>query len=60
MDSEIFWFLTVTLVKGQGHPNWYQNVELSGPYHHAKFERNWCVNVLIEANAKGCFFFFFF
>ena len=23
---------------GQGHQNWYQNVELSGLYHHIKFK----------------------
>ena len=29
---------TVTLNEGQGHPNWYQNAELSDLYHHTKFE----------------------
>ena len=30
-------YTIVTLNEGQGHSNWY--VELSGPYHHIKFER---------------------
>ena len=33
-------YATRTLNEGQGHPNSYQNVELSGFYHHTKFERN--------------------
>ena len=40
MDTQISTSHTmVTLNEGLGYPNWYQNVELSGPYH-IKFERN--------------------
>ena len=42
--------ITVTLNEGQGHLNWYQNVELSGLYHHTYFERNRLANVWIQAN----------
>ena len=31
---------TVTLNEGQGHPNWYQNVDFSDWYHHIKFGKN--------------------
>ena len=41
MNTEVLDFLTtVTLNEGQGNPNLYQNVELSGLYHHTMFERN--------------------
>ena len=32
----------MNLNEGQDHPNWYQNVELSGlyQYHNTKFEKN--------------------
>ena len=55
-----FWFLlkTVNLNEGKGHPNWYQNVDLSGLYHHTKFERNQSVNVW-QANVKEFVGFFF-
>ena len=36
----------------EGHLNWYQNVELSGLYHHNKFERNQFVDVWIQANVQ--------
>ena len=37
MDTKFFISQApVTLNEGQGHPNWYQNVEHSGFYHHAK------------------------
>ena len=32
--------MTVVLNEGQGHSNWYQTVEISGLYHHSKFERS--------------------
>ena len=48
---------TVTINEVQGHPNLYQNVELSSPYHHTKFERNWSVNVWIQANVVSLFVF---
>ena len=48
---------TVTLNKSQGHQNWYQNVELSGTYHHTKFEKNRSVFVWIQANVYVLFFF---
>ena len=35
--------------------NVYQNVELNGPYHQTKFERNRSVNVSIQANIKVFF-----
>ena len=35
----------VAFNEGQGHPNWYQNVELSDLYHHTKLERNKSINV---------------
>ena len=41
---------TVTLNKGQAHLNWH--VELSGLYHHTKFERNQSVNTWVQANVK--------
>ena len=47
------------LDEGPGHQNWHQNVELSGLHHHTKFERNWSVNVWIQANIKGFFVVFF-
>ena len=43
---------TVTLNEGQGHPNWYQNVQLTSLYHQIKFKRNRSVNVWIQANIK--------
>ena len=46
---------TVILNKSPGHPNWYQNIELSSVYHHAKFERNWSKNVWIHVNVTGVF-----
>ena len=49
----------MTLNQGQGHPNWYQNVELSGLYHHTKFERNWSVNVWIQAYVRLKIFFLY-
>ena len=53
MDTEVFDFYTiVTLNQSQGHPYWYQSAELSGPYHHTKLERNWSVNLWIQANVK--------
>ena len=45
-------YTIVTLNEGQGHPNWYQNVELSDIYHHTKFERNGSMNVWLQANVK--------
>ena len=34
MDTEVFDFLYICdLNEDQGHPNWYQNVELCSPYH---------------------------
>ena len=43
MATEIFDSqTTVTLNEGQGHANWYQNVEFSGLYHHHKFEKFIC------------------
>ena len=45
----------MTLNEGQSHPNWYENVELSGLYHHTKFERNQSVNVWKQANMKVFF-----
>ena len=45
-------YTTPNLIEGQGHPNWYQNVELGGLYHHTKFERSQSVNVSIQANIK--------
>ena len=49
----------MTLNKGQGHPNWYRNVKLSGLYYHTKFERNRSVNVWLHTNIEVfcCFFF---
>ena len=45
MDADVLIsHTTLTLNKGQGHLNWYKNVELSGHYH-AKLERDWSVNV---------------
>ena len=39
MDTKVFYFLrNLTLNECQGHPNWYQNVELSDLYHQTKFE----------------------
>ena len=43
----------VTLNQGQGHPNWYEKIELSIPYHHTKFEISQSVNVWKQANIKG-------
>ena len=31
---------TVIFNESQGHPNWYQNVDLSGLHHYINFERN--------------------
>ena len=45
--------ITVTLNEGQCHPKWYQNVKLRGLYHHTKFERNWSVNLWIQANINS-------
>ena len=47
--------MTVTLNEDQGHPNWYQNAEFSSLYPHTKFERNWSVNVWMQANVKSFF-----
>ena len=47
--------INVTLNQGQGHPNWYENVEFSGPYPYTKFERNQSVNVWIQANVNVLF-----
>ena len=55
MDTNVFDFFTMTLNEGQGHPNCYQNVELSGLYYHTKFEINQLVNVWIQANIKVFF-----
>ena len=41
---------TVTFDEDQSHPNLYQTVEVSGLYHHTKFERNQSANVWIQAN----------
>ena len=38
----------------------YQNVVLSGLYHHTKFERNRFVNVWLQPNVEGWFFLLFF
>ena len=47
---------TVTLSEGQGHLNWYQNVQFSGLYNPAKFQRNCSVNDQIQDNVKRiCF-----
>ena len=43
-------------MKIQGNPNWHQNVEHSGLYHHPKFKRNPSVNVWIQASVKVGFF----
>ena len=43
---------TVTLNEGQGYQNRQSNVELNGPYHHAKFVRNRPVNVWMPAYLK--------
>ena len=41
MDTTVFDFsYKVILNEDQGRPNWYKNVELSGPYEYTKFERN--------------------
>ena len=42
----------VALNERQRHANWYQNVELSGLYHHTKFERNQSVSVWTQANKR--------
>ena len=39
-------YTTVTLQKGQDHPNW--NVKLCGIYHQTKFARNRSANVLSD------------
>ena len=36
--------------------NWYQHIN---DIYHTKFERNWSVNNLMQANAQVCFVFFF-
>ena len=43
---------TLFLNEGQGHPTWYQNIEISGLYYDIKFERNQPENVWIQANVK--------
>ena len=56
MDTEaLIVHTTVTLDKGQGHPNWYKNAKLGGLYHHTKFKRNWFVNVWVQANINFIF-----
>ena len=54
IERQIFFIshTTVTVKEGQGHQNWYQNVELSSLHHHTMFERNQCVNVWTKANIK--------
>ena len=53
MDTEILIsHTTVTLNKGQGHPNWYKNVEFSGLYSYTKLEKHGLVNVWIQANVN--------
>ena len=49
-----FWIphAAVTLNKSQGHSNWYQHVELSGPHPHTQFERNRLLYVWIQANVR--------
>ena len=46
------------LNEGQGHPNWYKNVELCDLYHHTNFQRSHPENVRIQANVKVFGFFF--
>ena len=43
-----------TLNEGQGHPNWYQNVEVSGPYHYTKFwKKSYCECLEYMHNLKA-------
>ena len=39
-----------------GHSNWHKNVDLSGGYHHALFERNWLINVQTHVNVRYLLF----
>ena len=41
----LFSHTIATLNEAQGHSHWYQTVQVSGIYHHTKFERNRPVNV---------------
>ena len=47
--------ISVTLNEHQGHSNWYKATQLSGLYHHTKFERSQSVN----AKCKPRLFVFF-
>ena len=42
----------VTLIQGQGHLEWYQNVEVRSTYHQIKFEPNQFIKVGMRANIK--------
>ena len=57
MDTEVFSIShpNVTLNEGEGHPNWYHTVDLSGNRQQTKLERNQSENVWIQANVKGSF-----
>ena len=43
---------TVALNGSQGHLNWYKIIQFSVVYHLTKFERNWSVNVQMQASVK--------
>ena len=43
---------TVTFNEDQGHPNWYQTLELSSICHHIKLERNRFANVRCKPTLK--------
>ena len=46
----------MTVYEGQGHRNWYQSVQLSGPYHHTKFKVNSLTTIVcicVHHSAKG-------
>ena len=38
------------LCEGQGHSNWYQNVEYTDPYNHTKFQRSLSSNAPMPVN----------
>ena len=45
----------VTLNKGQGYPNMYQNVEFCGLYYYSRFERNQYEHERTQANVRFVF-----
>ena len=53
MSAQVFnSHATLTFNEGQGHSNWYQNIEFTSFYLHTKFERNWSVIVQMDANIQ--------